>query len=208
VDDLADDAPGAGDADAPDAESAPDVALTVRPLRRRRRWWILGIALAVLVVFSMLTARLFFRPSIDAPAAVDAIVVLGGEGKRIERGIELARAGFTDQLVVSEAGGRQFHYRDVCTLPPSGLTTYCFDPDPRSTRGEARAIAKLAADYGWTRIIVVASTDQITRARMIIGRCFGGEIHVVDVASTDSAFYRGAYEWGALLKAVVVNRDC
>jgi uncharacterized SAM-binding protein YcdF (DUF218 family) len=189
-------------------EFAPDITVDVRPSRRRKRWWVLGATAFVLVVFALLTMRLFFRPSIDTTSNVDAIVVLGGEGKRIERGIELARAGFADQLLVSEAGGGEFHYRDVCKLPPAGLTTYCFDPQPRSTRGEARAIARLAADYGWTRIIVVASTDQITRARMIIGRCFGGEITMVDVASADSAFYRGAYEWGALVKAVVVNRDC
>jgi uncharacterized SAM-binding protein YcdF (DUF218 family) len=161
-----------------------------------------------LLVFVALTLRWFFHPSTDSPANVDAIVVLGGEGPRIERGVELARAGHSDQLVISEAGGGQFHYRDICKLPPAGLTTYCFDPDPASTRGEARAIAKLAADYGWTRIIVVASTDQITRARMIIGRCYGGEIRMVDVASTDSALYRGAYEWGAMFKALVIKRSC
>lgn len=43
-------------------------------------------------------------------------------------------------------------------------------PDPPSTRGEARAVARLARERGWRRILVVTSTYHVPRTRLIFRR--------------------------------------
>src|SRR5205823_5133085 len=46
---------------------------------------------------------------------------------------------------------------------PTRYRVLCFVPQPYSTRGEARAIARLAVQHGWRRVIVVTSTFHVTR---------------------------------------------
>jgi hypothetical protein len=55
----------------------------------------------------------------------------------------------------------------------------------------------------------VTSRAQDTRARVVVGRCFGGSIYVVTGSLPLSAWpYQIAYEWGALFKALVLYRSC
>ena len=57
-------------------------------------------------------------------------------------------------------------------------------------------------------MIVVTSTAQATRARLRIDRCFQGDLDVVTV-QPDFALVRDVvYEWGATLKALVLQRSC
>src|SRR5262249_38139606 len=58
-------------------------------------------------------------------------------------------------------------------------TVYCPHPHPFSTRGEARAVAQLAAAHGWRSLVVVTSRYHVTRARMLFDRCFPGQIRAV-----------------------------
>jgi uncharacterized SAM-binding protein YcdF (DUF218 family) len=63
----------------------------------------------------------------------------------------------------------------ACASPPTGSTRYrviCFRPDPSTTRGEARQIQALAQSNGWTRVAVVAPVFHISRARLLVGRCY------------------------------------
>ncbi len=86
----------------------------------------------------------------------------------------------------------------------------CFRADPLTTQGEGRAIAHLAAVHHWHRVIVVMPTTQATRARLRVGRCYPGQ--VLEVAVTPPGFWawvRGiAYEWPALMKALVLQPTC
>ena len=43
-------------------------------------------------------------------------------------------------------------------------------PEPSTTRGEAREVARLAAERGWQRIFVVTSSYHVPRARLIFRR--------------------------------------
>jgi uncharacterized SAM-binding protein YcdF (DUF218 family) len=54
----------------------------------------------------------------------------------------------------------------------------CFRPDPYSTRGEARAVARMAAARGWRSVLVVTSTYHVTRARLLFDRCVGARVSV------------------------------
>ena len=89
------------------------------------------------------------------------------------------------------------------------VTLICFDPSPGTTRGEAEAIGRLARQYRWSSVALVATRSQDTRARMIVKRCFGGSTYVVTASQPLGSWpYQIAYAWGALVKALVEYRSC
>ncbi len=131
------------------------------PKRRHwRRWSLLGVVAAVL----SLSARLFVWPTTDAPRRSDAIVVLGGARPgRFMKGLALARAGNAAVLAISVSA---LPAGADCASSVPGVDFICFSPNPASTQGEARYVAALAERRHWGRIIVIASTTQVTRARI------------------------------------------
>lgn len=151
--------------------------VTIRPAR-------LGaLALgAVLLVGAVAAAGypVYVEPEVDEPRKADAILVVGGDAPepRYQRGAELARQGLAAHLVLSNPGGQvQRHCAE--TIP--GVTVECFDPEPRSTLGEARALGRIAAERNWRTVIVVTYTPHISRARHIMSSCFDGALVMVEV---------------------------
>ena len=192
------------------------------PARRRRlrpAWLVaLGVLLAVGVAFGGLTWRWFIHPPVDGPSPADAIVMFGGSGDRFERAVDLADKGFADTVVISdpynderEASRFRWFCRNDGVRPDYPVHDYeaiCFDPQPQTTRGEARYVSELARERGWGRIVLVTTVDQATRARMLVGRCWDGEVETVVVPSDENRITRVVYEWGALARATVQRRDC
>ena len=166
------------------------------------RRWRRRVVVLLLLVLVAATVRLFVLPRTDAPRDVDAVVVLGGQGDRLGEGLRLVRAGFAKQLVVSMPG-------QGCPTAGSlpGIQVRCFSPDPRTTQGEARYTAALVRSEGWHSVIVVSTTDQVTRARLRLRRCTG--VTAGYVATPPANWPRAvAYEWGALVKALTLQRSC
>jgi uncharacterized SAM-binding protein YcdF (DUF218 family) len=160
----------------------------------------------VLAVFAVATARLFVWPALGMPARVSAIVMLAGPGDRLAEAVRLARARRAPMLVVSRGNEG---YGGPCPAKVSGVKLICFEPDPASTQGEAEFIGRLARRYHWRSLVLVTSRVQDTRARIRVGRCFGGKIYVVGVALPWSSWpYQIAYEWGALVKALFLQTGC
>ncbi|MDW3218881.1 MAG: ElyC/SanA/YdcF family protein [Acidimicrobiales bacterium] len=179
----------------------------------RRRWLLVGAA-ALLLLVGFLTNRWFVNPTTDEPGTADAIFVLGGGGNRVQFAVDLARDGVADQVVFASSfveEERVWAARPCNTRRPRGVpdsvTFECFEPDPGTTRGEARLLRDLAEEHGWESVVVVVSTDQVTRARRLIERCWDGEIRIVDVDHHDPWWRRAVYEWGAGLKATFL-RSC
>ena len=161
---------------------------------------------AVIVVFSVLTARLLVWPAQGMPARVSAIVMLAGPGDRLPVALELAREHRAPVLVVSR--GWQ-GYGGPCPPPVPGVKLICFEPDPPTTRGEAEAFGRMAKQSRWKSVVLVTTRTQDTRARIIAERCFGGTTFVVTAALPLSSWpYEIAYGWGALFKALFVVRTC
>lgn len=181
----------------------------------RRRKITLGIAGAAVVLLGSLTLRLFRYPTTDQPGPVDAVVMLAGGGPRVDKAVELGvDLGLADTVVFASTWVPDQRVWAARPCNSSGrarmadTTAICFQPDPASTRGEVREIARMAKENDWTSIIVVASTDQITRARMLLNRCWDGEATFVGVSHDQPFVFRAAYEWGAITKALIVNRSC
>ena len=176
----------------------------MRRSRLRRR--VLAALAVVVVVFSVVTARLLVWPAQGMPPRVSAIVMLAGPGARTRVALELARQHRAPVLAVSR--GWQ-GYGGPCPPPVPGVKLICFEPDPGNTRGEAEALGRLAKQYRWTSVVLVTTTFQDTRARILAHRCFAGSTYVIAAPMPLSSWpYQIAYGWGALLKALVVHRAC
>jgi len=161
----------------------------------------------VVVLFAAATARLFVWPPTDRPARVDAVVALGGDPgqRRAARALTLARDGYAPVAVVSLGG----HPPARCPRPVPGVTLVCFRADPLDTRGEAEYVAALAARRHWHTLIVVSERSQATRARLLFRRCTTARLLMVPVADPLWHLpYDVAYEWAALVKALVLDRSC
>jgi hypothetical protein len=175
---------------------------------RRARWWHRAL-LALAVVFIAIgaaTARLFIWPDQGMSARVSAIVMLDSPGNSMNIALRLARQHRASFLVVSlgtpDSGPR-------CPRPISDVTVICFNPVPVTTQGEAESVGRLARQYHWHSVAVVTITPQDSRARLRVERCFAGPVYVVTTPIALTSWpYEIAYEWGALVKALVVQRGC
>jgi len=179
-----------------------------------RRTILLATVAVAVVVVGILTHRWFVDPHEDEPGSADAIFVLGGGGDRVGFALDLVRDGVSDTAVFAsdfvESQGvwaarpcNDVRPDDV----PESATFECHEPDPATTRGEARLLRDLATAHGWDTVVVVASTDQITRARRLIERCWDGELRLTGPDHDQPWPIRAFYEWGAGLKATVL-RGC
>jgi uncharacterized SAM-binding protein YcdF (DUF218 family) len=180
----------------------------------RRRWLRGGLLATGAIVVAWLVAcyLIVVDPTVNRATRADAVVVLGPPTKdgRLGTGLTLINQGYAGNLVISLNSPKQREARQVCEAPPAGVSVTCFTPNPATTQGEAQNIRRLAAAQHWNTIIVVTSTYHVSRARMIIRRCFDGTLEVVaarpHISLLDWA-YQFAYQTGGYLKAAI-SRGC
>jgi hypothetical protein len=171
-------------------------------VRRRRA---LLAAVAVLAAgYLAVTVAFFVEPTMGAVARPQAVVVLDGFGDRDARGFAVARADHVRTVAVS------WPPYSTCPAPPSGLRVLCFVPHPASTRGEARVIARLARSHGWSRLVVVAGTTQVVRARLYLEHYYPGHVAYsgVDPTGVSGWLYQIVYGQGGLVKALFCRSAC
>ena len=192
------------------AEEAP--VTSAGPARRakagrRRRWrrWLIGLA-GLIAVFLGVTARLFVWPDQGTPARVDALVSLDTPVGTLATALRLAEQHRAPNLVIS-LGTPMSGYG--CPHPIRGVRLICFNPDPGTTQGEAEYVGRLARTYHWRSVAIVTITPQETRARLRVERCFSGPVYTVGTPIGLTSWpYQVGYEWGALFKALVLQRSC
>ncbi|WP_163554623.1 YdcF family protein [Candidatus Frankia alpina] len=173
--------------------------------RRWRRRWLSLDTVAVVVTLIVSTLRLFVFPTLDPPSKADAIVALGGVDGGLGRALTLSREGYASTLVVSTP----LNWCPSAAEAGAGVRVICFRPEPFTTQGEAHEIRLLASRDGWRKVIVVARRTQAERARLRVGRCFRGDVQLeAPSMPARSLPYNIAYEWGALVKALVLQRGC
>ena len=145
-------------------------------------------------------------------APADAVVIfVGGRGERLHTARELLDAGVADTLVIPnglEADDRSLRRscRDARRFEVLCPATTSID-----TGGEARAIAVLARERGWDRLVMVTSNYHVARARLRLERCFEGDIEAVDAGtwSTRRQLVRNVVrEWFGHVEARTIERSC
>jgi hypothetical protein len=164
------------------------------------------MTVTLIMVVSLATGRWLVWPEQGMPPRVNAILMLNSVGDPAQVALRLARQRRAGFLLVSQ-GTVASHY--ACPRPVSGVTLICFHPSPATTQGEVEFAARLAAQHHWRSLAVVAITPQASRARLRLERCFTGHVYVVTAAIPAGSWpFQVAYEWGATLKAVVLQRGC
>jgi uncharacterized SAM-binding protein YcdF (DUF218 family) len=142
---------------------------------------LLAFALAAFLALVVASVLLFILYDDDPVAKADAIVVLAGSKHRLPVGLRLFERGVAPVLVVSD--GLDPRSPRTVRLCRQRTDVLCPRPDPYSTRGEARLVARLARERGWKSIVVVSSRFHLFRARILFERCYGGELAFVGAPS-------------------------
>jgi uncharacterized SAM-binding protein YcdF (DUF218 family) len=177
---------------------------------RKAAWTLATVFAAVAVALTAATARLLVWPKTDAPSRAGAVVVLaGGQGERLTKALQLVQAGTAPTLVIANGDDPRWPEANRLCHGAASFEVVCFRPDPDNTRGEARAIASLGESRGWSSLVVVTTTYHVTRARLLIGRCYTGRTSFV--AASPSAgpfrmFLNVTREWAGL--ATSLADDC
>lgn len=175
-------------------------------MRARRTLLVTGLVVIVVLALGLvaLNLRLFVWPASSTPTHADAVVVLaGGNGERLDKGLELVRAGVAPTLVVSTGP-------DWLCANRYEFEVYCFLPHPDDTRGEAEAIGRIASNRGWHHLVLVTSDYHATRAHLLVDRCFSGTVDVATAHSNQgpiSLLWAIGHEWGGLAEAAL-HRSC
>lgn len=181
-----------------------------RLIRRWRR--LVAILLGLFVVWLAACYLVVLEPTVNKPAKVDAILVLGPPDVdgRVDEAYALAHAHLASTVVISVQSDLQLQVKSACRNQNPDYQVICFQPDPSTTQGEAEEIGRLATQHGWTSIMVVTSKYHISRARMIVERCMPGKVLMVAAPGKPSIAqwaYQFAYQTGGYLKAFI-HRDC
>ena len=172
--------------------------------KRQRRQGLAALSLLVLG-FLTATALLFLWPDINHPVPVDAILSLNGadEGAREATAIALAEKGYSKVLLFSQGNSPT-----PCPIVPK-VKVVCFVAVPSRTVGEVRFAAHYLKVRGWHSLLIVPDRAQATRARLLMDRCFSGHVLVLAAPVQPLHFpFEVVYEWGALLKALLISRGC
>jgi uncharacterized SAM-binding protein YcdF (DUF218 family) len=183
------------------------VGVSIRSVRWGRVTKITGLSLlALFVVWLVGGFFVVVHPHVNRPRHVDAVVVLGppDANGRVDTALSLINQHLAANLVISVTSERQRQAKHLCATPENGFKVFCFLPDPATTRGEAEEIRRLVRAHGWKSIIVVTSTYHISRARMIVDRCFDGQLYMVAARhgiSFGTWVYQYFYQTAGYIKA-------
>lgn len=143
----------------------------------------LVLVLVAAGVAAALTLRWFvFPPTVDVDEVgeADAVVMfVGGRGERLDTAHALMDRGVAPVLVIPNGRAPEWPEANVLCRGDAPFQVLCPDPQPDTTRGEARAIADLAASHGWSKLVAVTSTYHVHRASLLLDRCHDGTITMV-----------------------------
>ncbi len=171
--------------------------------------------LLILLVVAITGLRWVVTPSSgdasSAPQSDAVVLFVGGRGERLEAALGLMRDRAAAVLVIPNGALNGWPEANALCSQPQAFEVLCPNPDPDTTIGEAHEIASLASERGWESMVMVTSRYHVSRARLLLERCFDGDLYAIG-AETDLSFSdwsaRAWHEWWANLDAHVVHRSC
>ncbi len=176
---------------------------------------VVGLVATVLVVlgaslsiFAWTSVQGIRNPEVDQlPQDSDAVMVFAGETGRFTLGLELVEAGVAPVLVLNafqlpaEAAG-------WCEEPIADVEVICLIPDDDSTWGEAKAFGELANRRGWASVVGVTADYHTQRAKMLLERCFSGDVWMAQLDWGEPATRLVRSELLAFAYSRAIHRSC
>ncbi len=165
------------------------VALSLSALTRRILTVFSGLIAALLLICLLTPILRPLEAALDvteAPVKADAIVTLGAGMRcganqlesasqaRVVTALQLWRQGYAPTVTFSDTKGLWPDCDSLATVAretarqldgPGDGPNLLVLPDVHSTRDEAQAVAKLARERGWKRVLIVTSPSHSRRAR-------------------------------------------
>ena len=176
-----------------------------------RKSFVAVLVLGLVLVVGL--ARFFVWPTRHTPAHADAVAMfVGGKGERLDTALKLVRDGVAGQLVIpngTKAGWSEANR--LCRNRGQSFHVSCPATELDSTRGEARAIATVAKEHAWQRVVLVTSSYHVTRAKLLVSRCFDGHLDAVGAdpgVALPRPVARITHEVAGRADALLVTRTC
>lgn len=183
--------------------------------KRRSRWKVAaGVIVATLGVAGVSLAVivwLLLHPPKNEPTSADVVLVIAGATDgRHDLGAELVKAGVADNLVVSNPAGLNDEVgSSLCRgeNQPEGVNTWCMNPVPSTTTGEAQTFERLAQEQGWETAVAVTNRPHHHRVRLNFAQCTSVDTAVVSTEGLTerSLPYLVARELGGYVKHFLTN---
>lgn len=175
------------------------------------------LALSLLLLWAAVGMFLYVVPASDAPKHADVLFVLGPPDSRMTYAEQLMSEGYAGTLAVSVPLDKQGTPDLALCSERRAYRIICFHPEPFTTQGEARELQSLSLENGWKSADVLTAQFHVTRARVIVERCYGGDLSMLAyhqnlpvfsfTMPTGSWVYQYAYQTAAFLK-VVLHEEC
>lgn len=160
---------------------------------------------------------LYVAPATNAPRHADVLFVLAPPDDRMKYAEQLMAQGYADTLAISVPMDDDGNLSSSLCNEKRPYRVLCFEPDPVTTQGEARALQSLSREYGWKSANVLTVQFHVARARVLLERCYQGDLNMVAywqklplLSFTNpgrSWAFHYAYETAAFVK-VTLNQDC
>ncbi|WP_442544883.1 YdcF family protein [Arthrobacter sp. KN11-1C] len=188
------------------------------PSRKKRLFFRSFVVIAALAIFwAVAGIFLYVAPPADEPKHADVLFVLGPPDQRMVYAEQLMQQGYAPTIAVSSPVGKDGRFTaDICGAQRS-YRVICFHSEPFTTQGEARTLRDLSEQYGWKSANVLTAQFHVTRARVIVSRCYTGDLHMVTdrrslpMFSWTNATYSWAYQYlyqTAAFVKVAVHPEC
>jgi hypothetical protein len=164
---------------APQRGPGRDAAAPVGRGRRIVRWLLAGLVGALAVAIGVVFVRGWVLVDPGEAFPDGPVAVLGGAGGRVRAAVALVEASEAPRLLVLSSSAVDLYRNAGGSCDEPGVR--CVMPDPETTAGEARLLARLAREEGWERLTVVTTDVHAPRARMHLDACMDVPTEVVAV---------------------------
>lgn len=182
----------------------------MRKQRRKRKRIVWGVLVLSLVTIGVPSWLLF--PPQNSPVPTDTVMVIAGASDgRHQLGAHLIDEGFSQNFVVSNPLGTKdkigsAHCRGE-KRPKKAVQTWCLQPDPVTTTGEALTIGKMAVHERWKTATAVTSRTHARRVNTMFKHCSDLEVTViyVDRFQRDRVTHQILHEIAGYIKFWLTN---
>ena len=120
----------------------------------------------------------------DSPKKADVIIMLGGDGGRLEKAAELYHNGYADYVMISpeieSIRSQSTEYAIELGIPKSAIIE---EHKATSTYTNATETMKLMEEYSFDSALVVTSDYHLKRSKMIYDRVNDGQYELTYIAA-------------------------